>query len=190
MILNEGFIAPRAGQMNPKPGSTRPKGSNEHPKGGLLGVAANGKFQLQIYAKCAQKDKDTIIQAWEDSKQFSDALGLWKPKGDYQLAVSTYMGARSTSEDLRGSDFPKQIRSTYLNLQAQLYFGLFLTNVSHLQTLFLDFKDCMKESQLKEMHISGSTVMRIASGTKIANIPELRPSLRTSGKRISSTIGI
>ena len=120
MIVNEGIIVPRASRMGEKPSHNRPaKGSNLRPspgpKGRHLGIGTNGKFQLQTYGKCAPKDKEAILQAWEDSKLFSDALGLWTPRGDYQAAVTTYMEDRSTYKDLRGFDFPKQIRGAYPN---------------------------------------------------------------------------
>lgn len=75
-------------------------------------VAPNGKFQWQFWAKCSEYEKNTIKQAWEDSEQFADAFGSWRPTGDYQGAVDMYMGTRSTYKDLRGFDFPKQIQGT------------------------------------------------------------------------------
>jgi hypothetical protein len=75
--------------------------------------ATSAKFQWQIYKSCDEGNKNTIFEAWEDSKKFADALAAWKPKADYQQAMDMYMGSRSTFEDFSGFDFPKQIQGQY-----------------------------------------------------------------------------
>ena len=93
-----------AGEPNRPP----PQTSTEH-----VSVSLSGKFQWQIWGKCSEQEKNTIKQAWADSKLFSDALNSWQPKGSFQLAVDIYMGTRSTSQDIFGRDYPKTIRGMF-----------------------------------------------------------------------------
>lgn len=103
------------------PGSVLPTQTSYPPLGAsdVPTTNSNGKFQWQVYGKCDDASKDAITQAWEDSRQFTDAFSKWKPKGDCQPAVDMYMGTRSTYEDLLGYNFPKQIQGESISLATQ-----------------------------------------------------------------------
>lgn len=74
----------------------------------------DSKFEWKIWKACPQEQKDAVFKAWEDSKRLADALNSWRPDGDYQEAMSLWMGDRSTFKDGGDYNYPKLIQGTSL----------------------------------------------------------------------------
>ena len=71
------------------------------PSTGNDSTARDGVFEWHFWAQCSDKKKNIVKQAWEDSKEFSDAWASWVPKGDFQQVVDMYMGLDSIKDKMR-----------------------------------------------------------------------------------------
>jgi hypothetical protein len=108
-------VASNAGTPTLPPGSilgTPGDASTASPPPAVQSQNLDYNFQWQIWKKCSADNKNTIFQAWKDSKRLSDALRSWKPNEAYQPAMDMYMGKRTTYEDVN-YNFPLHIESEY-----------------------------------------------------------------------------